>query len=360
MNISTPFRFFISILIFMLLSLSPLSAQDTRPILDDIGFCWQEAHMNRLMNYLEKNVPPSQLSTNSEWVAGISPHDDYLYAGSITYRLFRNFKAKEVVIFGVTHRTPRLKLGDPEGKLVFDSYSRWQGPYGPVAISPLREFLKEKLSTERIITSNEGHRLEHSIESMVPFLQYYNRDLKITPIMVTGMDLHSMEELSLALAELLVQYIKDNKLVVGKDIFFLISADANHYGKAFENTVFGLDQRAHELGTSSDKKIASDFLTGHITDQKVSGLTKQLWGKTHKDYGDRVWCGKYSIPFGLLVVQKTLKSLYPGKKLTGSLLGYSDTYSDGVLPIKKTGMGITAPFSLKHWVGFFSAAYYLE
>jgi hypothetical protein len=31
-----------------------------------------------------------------------------------------------------------------------------------------------------------------------------------------------------------------------------------------------------------------------------------------------------------------------------------------VLPLKKTGMGTTAPFSLRHWVSFFSIGYYLE
>ena len=46
--------------------------------------------------------------------------------------------------------------------------------------------------------------------------------------------------------------------------------------------------------------------------------------------------------------------------MTGKLFRYSDTYSEGVLPLKKAGFGITAPYSLKHWVGFFSAGFYLE
>jgi hypothetical protein len=31
-----------------------------------------------------------------------------------------------------------------------------------------------------------------------------------------------------------------------------------------------------------------------------------------------------------------------------------------VLPVKGTSMGITAPYSLKHWVGFLSAGFYME
>jgi hypothetical protein len=49
-----------------------------------------------------------------------------------------------------------------------------------------------------------------------------------------------------------------------------------------------------------------------------------------------------------------------GKGLAGTLFKYSDTYSEGVLPLTKTGMGTTAPFSLRHWVSFCSIGYYLD
>jgi hypothetical protein len=49
-----------------------------------------------------------------------------------------------------------------------------------------------------------------------------------------------------------------------------------------------------------------------------------------------------------------------GRGLKGRVFRYSDTYSEGVLPLKKAGFGITAPFSLKHWVGFFSAGFTLD
>ena len=43
----------------------------------------------------------------------------------------------------------------------------------------------------------------------------------------------------------------------------------------------------------------------------------------------------------------------------GKLFKYSDTWTEGVLTVKGTKMGITAPYSLKHWVGFLSAGFYL-
>jgi AmmeMemoRadiSam system protein B len=345
------------ILLFTIFTGSYLMAADIRPIRDDIGFCWEPQQIERLIDFL-KTTDKEDL-TFSNMVAGISPHDDYLYAGRVFYPLFKNIKAKEVVIFGVTHSTVRKKIGDPQNKLIFDEYDLWKGPYQKVRISKLREFLKTHLKKEHVIISNEAHRLEHSIEAFIPFLQYFNRDIAITPIMVTGMPLPLMDTISGELSRLISEYIKKNHLKIGSDILFLISADANHYGKAFDNVVFGEDQMAHQRGTDSDLMITNQFLTGEITQKKISGLTGKLWGKTYKDYSDRVWCGKFSIPFGLLTITKVIKNIYQ-KDLYGKLIIYTDSYTEGVLPIKKPGYGITAPFSLKHWVGFFSSVYYIK
>jgi predicted class III extradiol MEMO1 family dioxygenase len=174
------------------------------------------------------------------------------------------------------------------------------------------------------------------------------------------MDFDTMDRLSDVLAGHIAAYIKKNYLEIGKDIFFLISADANHYGKDFQNTVFGEDAQAHQKGTDHDREIAESCLSGVMSKEKIKDLTGRLWGATYKDFKDTVWCGKYSIPFGMLTILKTLDRLEKGKQLKGKILRYSDTYTEGVLPLKKPGFGITAPFSLKHWVGFFSAGFYLE
>ncbi len=65
------------------------------------------------------------------------------------------------------------------------------------------------------------------------------------------------------------------------------------------------------------------------------------------------------MPFGLLAVEKIIAATL-NKKISGTLFRFSDTYSEGVLPLKKTGMGTTAPFSLRHWVSFFSIGYYAD
>jgi AmmeMemoRadiSam system protein B len=334
-----------------------LCGQEVRPVRDDIGFCWQHPQMQRLIDLLaagDRSDYPTR-----DLVAGISPHDDYLYAGRVYYPLFKNLRTKEAVIFGVTHGTVRKEIGDPQNILLLDEYRSWSGLSREVAISPLREWLKKHLPKEDYAVSNKGHSLEHSIEALVPFLQYYNPDIKITPIMVTAMPFEKMEELSERLAAVLADYIRANDLQPGRDIFFLISADANHYGNDFNNVPFGEDEKAHRQGLEQDRHIAETAVNGTLNDEKIRNLTRELWGDSYLDYRNTYWCGKYDIPFGLLAIRKTVLKT-TGRNLKGQLFHYSDTYSDGVLPLKEAGFGITAPFSLKHWVGFFSAGFYRD
>ncbi len=334
-----------------------LCGQEVRPVRDDIGFCWQRPQMQRLMDLLaagDLSDYPTQ-----DLVAGISPHDDYLYAGKVYYPLFKKLRTKEAVIFGVTHGTVRKEIGDPKGVLILDEFRTWSGLGEQAGISPLRDWLKSHLHKEDYIVSNQAHSLEHSIEALVPFLQFGNPGIQITPIMVTAMPFEKMEELSERLASVLAGYMRKNNLQPGRDIFFLISADANHYGRDFSNVPFGEDEKAHRQGIEQDRRIAEGTVNGTLSDEKIRNLTRELWGDSFLDYRNTYWCGKYDIPFGLLTIYKTVLKK-TGRNLKGQLFHYSDTYSDGVLPLKEAGFGITAPFSLKHWVGFFSAGFYLD
>ncbi|MBI5475151.1 MAG: AmmeMemoRadiSam system protein B [Ignavibacteriales bacterium] len=344
-------RHLIIILIILTLlfnSLNFLFSQSVRPIRDDVGYCWCENHLSKLMNYLKMTESQPVLDN---MIAGISPHDDYLYAARVYYPLFRSLKGKEVVIFGLTHGTVRREIGDPQNILLLEEFNRWTGPLREVNISPLREYIKQHLDTSMFKVNNKAHLLEHSIEGLIPFLQYFNLDVKITPIMVTAMPYERMEAVSENLSAIILEYIREQKLEIGKDIIFLMSSDANHYGTDFNNIPFGEDSTAHAKATLQDQRIANDYLSGTVESVKIQKLANELKSV--------VWCGKFSIPFGLLTTEKIIKAV-SGKELTGKILRYSDTFTEGVLPLKGTQMGTTAPFSLKHWCGFLSAVFYIK
>lgn len=336
---------------------TPKEEETTRPVRDDVGFCWNPLSMQQLVNYLDSQE--KQSFKPEGLVAAISPHDDYLYAGRVYYPLFKVLKAKEVVIFGVTHGAVRKELNDPQNMLVLDEFKYWPGLKKPIAVSELREYLKARLNKTVFIVNNKAHELEHSIEALLPFLQYFNPEVKITPIMVTPMPFTKMEEISAKLAEVIASYMKEKGLAAGKDIFFLISSDGNHYGKDFNNSPFGEGEKAWTEALQLDQRLIHSYLTGVLDSGKIEGLTKELWGQTYLEYRNTYWCGKYSIPFGLLASEKIIESTM-NKKMSGTLFRFSDTYSEGVLPLKKTGMGTTAPFSLRHWVSFSSIGYYAQ
>lgn len=333
-------------------------AQTVRPIRDNVGFCWKASEMNKLMKYLSEHNKKTDIDSH-KLIAAISPHDDYLYAGNIYYTLYPHIKTKEVIIFGVTHGTVRKAMNDPKNVLIFDDYDQWQGPYGNVKVSPLRNFIKSKLDTDYQLVSDKAQDIEHSIEAMVPFLQYYNRDVKITPIMVTEMPYDRMEKISKQLSDIISEYIKENHLQLGKDIFFLISTDADHYGEDFDNAPYGMDEAAHTKATDRDKEIGNKNFNGELNQSKVKELADDFWPELEVNKVCPLWCGRYTVPFGLMTTINIVNEV-SGKKIIGKFLGYSDSWTQGVIPIYHTNMGLTAPFSLKHWVGYAAAGFYLK
>lgn len=346
-----------AMLIIIILSVN-IFAQNVRPVRDDIGFCWNAPDMNKFMEYLISTYDSETKFDSENLIAGIAPHDDYLYSGAVAYPLIKLIKTKEVVIFGLTHGTVRRAVGDPNNVLILDNFDQWFGPYGNVDISPLREEIKKNLSPEYFIVNDTAQMLEHSIEAMIPYLQYYNPGIKITPIMITQMDFELMENISGRLSEIIAGYVNDNNLKLGEDIFFLISNDCNHYGEDFNNTPYGVDKAGHKKGTDNDKRIADKCFNGLIDEEKIATVPEELWMGEGKE-NIPLWCGRYPITFGLLTTTEIVQSV-TGKNLTGQLFKYSDTYSEQVLPVKNTTMGLTGTFSLKHWVGFLSAGFYIN
>ena len=341
-------RYFFTSL-FTLLSTSFASAQGIRPVRDTVGYCWNPSKMNLFVRSLATSKKTAD--STAGFVAAIAPHDDYLYAGRVYYPLFKNIHAKEVVIFGVTHRTVRSEIGDPQGILLLDSYDAWNGCGRTMNISPLREFIKEKLNPSDFRVDNRAHRLEHSIEAMIPWLQYFDPDVRITPIMVTAMPFERMEDVSERLAGIMTAYIDEHHLRPGRDIFFLCSCDANHYGKDFDNIPFGEDSVAHATGVKQDRTIADATLAGNVGSKKIKELTD--------DMKNVVWCGRYSVPFGLLTAEKTVEKAF-GRKLAGTILRCSDSYTESFDSLQQPGLGVTAPVSLKHWVSYVSVGYELR
>ncbi len=325
------------------------SQQNVRKPFDNISYAWSKTQIEELIKTIEKMNQPYN-KVKGKIIAAIFPHDDHLYSGITLNSIVKQLgRRKLAVIFGVTHKTPR-KIGGPvKNTLIFDNYSFWQAPYQNIKISDLREFLKTHLSEKDYIISNTFHSFEHSIEAVLPFLNYYSKGIEIVPIMVPPMDLKTMDSLSGKLSKEIANYLKNNNIHL-EDVIFLISTDANHYGEDFKNLEFGQGEEGHTKARKHDLEIFEKFYKGEITKNRVKSIVKKgIYQKT-------LWCGRYSIPFGLLTTEKVVEKM-ESKNLFGHLVRYDDTYIDPIIPLKGLGFGVSAPFSLRHWVGHIAIAF---
>jgi AmmeMemoRadiSam system protein B len=288
----------------------------------------------------------------------IAPHDDYSYAGFMYALALTHLKAATVIVFGVAHKARQLDLED---QLIFESFTHWRGPYGDIAASELRERIMSRLPGGSYRVSDEMHSIEHSVEAKLPFLQYYNRAVQFVPILVPSMTYARMNELALPFARAIAAIMDDDRLEWGRDIALLSSTDAVHYGDegwgGKDFAFYGADAKGYAKALLHEQRIMADCFDGELHPDKIERFTRYtLADHDHREY-KWTWCGRYSLPFGLLVAWR-LQQLRKARPLTGTTLGYATSVHHPHLKVEDLeGMGVTAPATLRHWVGYASVGY---
>lgn len=291
------------------------------------------------------------------WKLAICPHDDYAYAGWMYPLALQNVKAPIVFLLGVAHKARQFGI---EGKMVFDSHEGWAAPHGSVRVSAMREKIMNQLPRGEYIIHDSLHEAEHSLEALVPFLQYYNPDAEIVPILIPAMSLEQMEGLAGSLAWAVSKVMDNDDLEWMKDLAFVVSTDAVHYGcEAWGGRTydpFGCDQPGYDRAVAHEHEIIGNCLTGGIVKMQIRRFVEYTVQDTNfRDY-KWTWCGRYSVPFGLLTayyLQQHTRTFPP----EGILLGYSTSIDHPLLPVEDLGMGMTAPATIRHWVGYAAVGY---
>jgi AmmeMemoRadiSam system protein B len=293
----------------------------------------------------------------SQWKVAICPHDDYSYAGWLYPAVLRNIKSPVVLLIGVAHKAKKFGVED---KLVFESFSSWKEPYGPVKVSILREQLLNKLPRSAYIIHDSLQQAEHSLEAMIPFLQYYNKNVEIIPVLVPYMSFKTMDGLAFTLAVALKKLMQDQDLMWGRDISILISNDAVHYGDeewgGQNYAAYGCDSAGYRQAVAHEYRIIGDCLDGALKEKKIRQFTEYTVQDTNYRVYRWPWCGRYSVPFGLLTADK-LSSLLGGSPLKGTLIGYHTSLDKPLIPVDDLKMGTTAAANLHHWVGYVAIGY---
>jgi len=336
-----------------------------RQPVDSIGYATKEWQMDSIMkridrtygSYIDSVNKLNRLKENTSFRLAICPHDDYAYAGFLYRCVLSHIRAKTVIIFGVAHKAKKFNV---EQKLVFDSFDQWKGAYGNIKISPLREDIIKNLPKDEYIIHDSLQQAEHSIEAIAPFLQYYNRDIQIIPILIPYMNFDMMEKYSMDLAKVIENIVKENNLKWGNDFAIVISNDAVHYGDedwgGKNYATYGCDIAGYEKAVAHENEIINTSLLPLLDTaciHKFFNFTVQPGNWREYKWP---WCGRYSVPFGLLTGMY-LSQTNGVEKLKGIKMGYSNSIAHKPLPVEDLLMGKTAIATLHHWVGYAAIGY---
>jgi AmmeMemoRadiSam system protein B len=338
------------------------SSHTIRPLADTVGFAqydWQmDSIMKRigryqgdlLLNTLDKSNP------NQPWKAAICPHDDYSYVGYLYPAVLKNINAKTILLFGVAHKARLMKLED---QIIFDSYNYWKAPYGPVKVSHLREEIIAQLPPGSFQVNDSMQKMEHSLEALIPFLQFFYRNFEIVPVLITSMSFEKMKQIANLLAGAINKTELGRNWKWGEDYAIIISNDAVHYGdedwggKNFAS--YGTDHMGYQLAIQHDQEIM-ESISGDLDPEKIRDFCNYTVQDTNFREYKWTWCGRYSVPFGLLTAYY-LKELQGGNPLRGIPVGHSTSVDHPKLPVEDLRMGVTAPANNHHWVGYAAIGY---
>lgn len=323
-----------------------------RPLKDTVGFAQYSWQMDSLVSRMHHDGWKN--SDAQPWKMVICPHDDYTYVGNLYPELLQNVKAPLLFLMGVAHKASRLGIRD---SLVFETYTNWKGPWGNVRVSPVREEIFSLLDNKFAITDDTLHKIEHSVEAMIPFLQYFNRDVSIVPILVPSMSPDRMQECGKALADAIRKVAEDRKWVLGIDYAIVATTDAVHYGNedwgGSDMAYFGCDEVGNRLAREHEALIIDSCLKGEILPDKIRLFNKYTLKNDNFLEYKWSWCGRYSIPLALY----TSYYLTNENPLTGILTGYSTSITSLHIPVDDIRMGTTAIATNCHWVGYAALGY---
>ncbi len=323
---------------------------------DVVGFASTAEQMRRTWDLSAEGPAPERLGPSPPpgVIAALSPHDDYLYAGRMYRTVLPLVTARTVVVIGVFHPYRKYRIRD---RIVFDPYEAWRSPDGPVAVSPLREDLLAAMPGGDALQDAAAHDAEHSIEAEVYWLRHANPSVTIVPILAPAARFDRLEAVATRLGDALAASMKKRGWVLGRDVAIVISADAVHYGPDFRHVPFGDGGiEPYTRATARDRELLTGSIAGPLSVDKVRALYGVFVDPADPDSYRISWCGRFSIPFGMLVLRRAAEALGVGAPV-GMPLAYATSVGAPELTLREAGLGSTAPSNLYHFVGYPAVAW---
>lgn len=161
-----------------------------------------------VQRHLKRDVPKVS-------VKGVmAPHAGFMYSGDVAGSVYSRIEIPDtVILIGPNH----TGMGE---RISIMACGTWNMPLGDLEIDePLARSILEILPLAR--ESEDAHRLEHSLETQLPFLQVFRKEFKFVPICLKRL---SLDECRM-LAKALVQAIKAHH----RPVLIVASSDMSHF-----------------------------------------------------------------------------------------------------------------------------------
>jgi len=170
------------------------------------------SELNEMIRELSQKAEKTtlQIPKNKSLKALILPHAGYVYSGWTAAHSYCVLKGKQydrVIVMGPDHR-----IGFSNAAI--SDVSDYRTPLGSIRLHPDSVALQSGVGFFRPVPASDS--VEHSVEVVLPFLQYSLKDVKLSPIVFGSVgDLEPM-------VDLIAEKIDDKTLLV-------VSSDLSHY-----------------------------------------------------------------------------------------------------------------------------------
>jgi AmmeMemoRadiSam system protein B len=144
----------------------------------------------------------------------VAPHAGYIYSGPVAGSVYSKVELKPTYIIIGPNHTGR---GKPYSIM---SEGEWTMPQGEVKIDG--ELAKTLLSKSEFLEEDFlAHAYEHSIEVQLPFLQYFKKEFRFVPIIISYAEGHVYQAIGREIASTLK--------TLKRDALIIASSDMTHY-----------------------------------------------------------------------------------------------------------------------------------
>jgi len=156
----------------------------------------------------------------------VSPHAGYVFSGIGEAYCFKEISESEdadlYLVLGFSHQ------GFDKNNCVI-SLDDWETPLGVIECD--KEFGKKLVEETSVINDENVHKMEHSIEVQLPFLQFVKKNAKFIAMSV-GYDCDIKK---------VGKEVRDFIKKTGKKVCVIASSDFTHFGNSFGYSPFKVD-----------------------------------------------------------------------------------------------------------------------